>query len=178
MSKAQVPRPGHRGLALATLAVLGLVGCGTGFNAQTIEPYDPGVGANERLETIDILGALVVANGDGTGTVSATLVSEPGSEHELTEVSAQTLDGQEIDVQVDGSFTVTSQTRRPQKLGDASADSDETAVVVLKGETFAPGDFVDVAFTFSDAQPFEVQMPVVARGEDGTYDEVAEAPPA
>ncbi|CAN5216516.1 MAG: hypothetical protein H0V13_07125 [Nocardioidaceae bacterium] len=175
MSRAQESRPGRRGLALATVATLGLVGCGSGFDAQTIQPYDPGVGANERLETIDILGALVVANGDETGTVSATLVSEPGSEHELTEVSAQTLDGEEIDVQVDGSFTVTSQTRQPQKLGDASADSDETAVVVLSGDNFAPGDFVEVAFTFSDAEPFNIQLPVVQRGEDGTYDEVAEA---
>jgi hypothetical protein len=166
VSRAQESRPGRRGLALATVATLGLVGCGSGFDAQTIQPYDPGVGANERLETIDILGALVV---------SATLVSEPGSEHELTEVSAQTLDGEEIDVQVDGSFTVTSQTRQPQKLGDASADSDETAVVVLSGDNFAPGDFVEVAFTFSDAEPFNIQLPVVQRGEDGTYDEVAEA---
>ncbi|MDQ3628497.1 MAG: hypothetical protein M3419_06785 [Actinomycetota bacterium] len=177
MSIAQVSSPGRRSrlLAIGAVAVLGIVGCGSGFNAQTIEPYDPGVGANERLDTIDILGALVVANGDETGTVSATLVSQPGSEHELVEVSAETLDGEPIDVQVDGSFTVTARTQQPQKLGDSSAASDETAIIVLSGDTFGPGDFVEVTFAFSDAEPFEVQMPVVARGEDGMYDEVAEA---
>jgi len=162
--------PGRRGrLSLATVAILGLVGCGSGFGAQTIEPYDPGVGANARAGTIAILGALVVAE-DGTGIVSATLVAEPGSEEqELTEVSAETLDGDAIDVQVNGSFAVTSQTGEPQQLG-------ESAIVVLTGDTFAPGDFIDVTFTFSDAEPFEVQMPVVARTGDGTYDDVAEAP--
>lgn len=174
MSSSPVPRCGHRGplLSLVMVALMGLVGCGTGFDAQTIEPYDPGVGANERLDTIDILGALVVANGDGTGTVSATLIGQPGTEHELGDVRAETLGGEEIDVQVDGSFTVTSQTQQPQKLGDASAE--ETALIVLSGDTFAPGDFVEVTFAFSDAEPFEVQMPVVTRGEDDTYAEVAQ----
>lgn len=179
MSTAQVSRAVRRGpltSLTAAAATLGLLGCSTGLDAQTNEPYDPGVGANQRAGTVDILGALVVADGD-TGTVSATLVSDPGSEPaELTDVSASTLDGEgTIEVQVTGSFEVTPQTNTPQKLSDATADPGESATIVLSGD-LAPGDFVEVAFTFSGVEPFEVQMPVVARSDDGTFDDVAQAP--
>lgn len=170
MPNAQGCRRAGRGrlrTLAAAVAVLGLSACGSGSGSVTLQPYDPGVGANSRSGDIQVLGALVVANADGTGTVSATLWSQPGAEAELAEVSAETLDDEAIETQLNGSFEVTSQTQEPQKLGDE-------AVVVLRGDNFAPGDFVDLTFTFTDAAPFEVQVPVVTRSEDGTYDEVAE----
>ena len=56
--------------ALAMTAALTLGGCGTSFNAQTTHIYQPAVGANHHGE-MDVLNTLLVANDDGSATLSA-----------------------------------------------------------------------------------------------------------
>src|SRR4051794_15688522 len=65
----------RRRLAAASLAVttmLSLGACGTGFSAQTNQVYQPAVGADARGD-VDALNTLLVANPNGSATVSVGL---------------------------------------------------------------------------------------------------------
>src|SRR4051794_11198165 len=56
--------------AIATTALLTLGACGTSFNAQTSKVYQASVGADHRGD-LDVMNTLLVANEDGSATLSA-----------------------------------------------------------------------------------------------------------
>jgi len=151
--------------ALATTAVLTLGGCGTGFDAQTNQVYQPGVGANQRSDEMDVMHALLVANDDGSATVSAGLVNKSGADQTLSSVTVTTLDDEEL--------TVTGAKMllplKDDTLSTLGASSDAGGFLVTEGAT--TGSYVRVTFTFSDSPPVTVEAPVVARTEE--FDKVA-----
>jgi hypothetical protein len=168
------PRGRLRGLVAVGGAMVALAGCSdTSFNAQTNAVYDAGAGTNSRGGGVDVLNLLVVDNGDGTGTVSATLVLNPGA-YELDEVpSSVTLDGLEVttldDEEVSSNLApgVTLEPNDPVRLGDEP-------VATVSGDNAVAGDMVNVRITFDgDAETVELDAPVVERTE--MYDDVAEA---
>ncbi|MFL6153712.1 MAG: hypothetical protein ACJ72B_15140, partial [Ornithinibacter sp.] len=164
-----------RGLLAATCAVAAVSGCSdTSFDAQTNDVYDAGVGVNSRGTGVDVLNALIVDNGDGTGTLSATLVLNPGEFDEdqaptsvtFDDFSVTTLDGQPVDATL--SDDVVLQPDESVMLG-----TDPVATVA--GDNVVAGDMVTATFSFDTVvEPIEIDIPVVQR--TSTYDGVAEAP--
>lgn len=145
--------------SLAAVASLTLSACGTSFDAQTNKVYQPAVGANARGE-VDVLGALLVANTDGSATVSASLVNNFQDEQQLSSVSAATLDGKPLAVK----SLKTALPLASDQLTSLGGASDAGGFVVTSG---APaGQYVELTFTFSDTGPVTVEAPVVARTEE------------
>ncbi|MET1063005.1 MAG: hypothetical protein ABWX71_08930 [Aeromicrobium sp.] len=157
----------RRALAAAALAMtagLTLSACGTGFGAQTNKVYQPAVGANARGE-VDVLNALLVANSDGSATISAGVVNNADQEQTLTSVAVTTLDDQELEV---------ASTDKPVPLPPdvfklIGGTSDAGRFRVVTGAD--AGLFVKVTFTFSDSSPVTIEAPVVTRTPE--YDSIA-----
>lgn len=76
MPRSRVARPIRvAGLAAALGASLVLTGCG--FNVQTLQPYTPADGTNADVSGGPVIrNILIVANDDGKGVLSASLVSQ------------------------------------------------------------------------------------------------------
>ena len=161
-------------VALLVGGVLTLSGCGgAGRGAQTTQVYDAGVGVNDRDGDVYVLNALVVDNGDSTGTLSVSLLDKVGDGDQLLALEAITDTGESIEVQQD--------TKPIELCGEQLVVLGPNAEVMLSGDAFAAGDTVTLAFGFRDAQPVRMAVPVVARLEgEGSdpYDSVAESPPA
>jgi len=160
-------------MALAGLLVAGaLSGCGTGLDAQTNAIYDPGDGVNERGGGVDVLNALLVANPDGTGTLSAALLNNGQEADEVTEV-AVSADGEELTVDASGlPVALPPSPRAPLNI------EDEAAVYV---EDVEAGYFVTLSMQFQNAAPVEIEVPVVGRGDEPSndmYDSVPTGGPA
>ena len=137
-----------------------------------MQVYDAGVGVNDREGNVYVLNALVVDNGDSTGTLSVSLLDKFGDGDQLVAVQATTDTGEPIEVQ---------QNTKPIELcGGQLAVLGPNAEVMLGGDAFAAGDTVTLDLTFRDAEPVRMAVPVVARlvGEGSDpYDSVAESPP-
>lgn len=164
-----------RGALVAGCVVAAVSGCSdTSFDAQTNAVYDPGVGSNARGGGVDVLNALIVDNGDGTGTISAALVLNPGSFGLREELTTVTLNQLEVSTLDDKSVSsnleaggVTLAPNEPVKLG-------QDTVATVSGDNVAAGDMVTLDLTFDqDAQPVTMDIPVVERTE--MYDDIVEA---
>ena len=155
-------------MALAGLVVVGaLSGCGTGMDAQTNAIYDPGDGVNERGGGVDVLNALLVANPDGTGTLSAALLNSGTEPDQLTDV-AVSVEGEELTIDGDG-----LPVELPASPRDPLNIEDEAPLYVQDVE---PGYFVTLALTFQNGAPVEIDVPVVDRGEEPRNDMYASVP--
>lgn len=154
--------------SLAGLAcLLGLAACGTGVNAQTNQSYQAAEGSNERTEHVDAMNVIAVENSDGTATVSAALLAKADDGDALTGVTGTDPDGGQVDVEFDGPITL------PE---DDLVSLGEEPELVLSGDAIEAGYYITLTLEFETAAPVEVEVPVVERGEEGTYDSVAEAP--
>jgi hypothetical protein len=152
--------PLRRSIAVAAL-VLAPVLSSCGFNMPTDRVYTPGVGVNERSGQVDVLNALVVSGADGSGSLVATLSNNDQAEGDaLTRVAGSGEDAA-VRVTLDSPLELTK--------GGSISVSDE-AEVSVEGEPITPGAFVELTFTFEQAEPITVQVPVVARR--GTYADI------
>jgi hypothetical protein len=155
--------------ALAATAALTLGGCGTSFDAQTNQVYQPAVGANHRGE-VDVLNTLLVANPDQSATLSASLVNNATTQQTISSVEVSTLDGKQLQVR-------STKALLPLPSGvltRVGGGTDAGGFQVVAGAT--AGSYVEVTLTFSDSAPVTIEAPVVARS-DGEYDDVAGARP-
>jgi copper(I)-binding protein len=153
--------------ALAATALLALGACGTGFNAQTNQVYQAGTGANHRGE-MDVLNTLLVANDDGSATLSAGIVNNTKDEQRLVSVTATTLDDKPLTV----ASTKMILSLPADNLTTIGGIADAGGFAVLKDAT--AGAYVKVTLTFSDAAPVTIEAPVVARTAE--YEKVGGAP--
>ena len=137
--------------AVATLlAVPALSSCGQ-FDPQTDQVYNPGVGVNERDGMVDVLHALVVTDGSGSGRVIAGLVNNDQSEaDELTGVES-----------ADGSITVVAARRRTEVPAAGFLQLADAAYVSIEGEGVEAGGFVRLTFTFANAEAATLNVPVM-----------------
>ena len=169
---SRTPHRVRRGAAcLAGLAcLLGLAACGTGVNAQTNQSYQAAAGSNEREADVDVMNILAVENTDGlAATISAGVIAKGQDDagDTLTGVSGTDGEGNELDVQLDA----------PVELPDGELVTlGEEPEITLSGDAVEAGYYVTLDLQFETAAPVEVEVPVVERGEEGTYDSVAEAP--
>jgi hypothetical protein len=166
-AKARAVRTLRRPITLAAAvaaAALALGGCSdTNFGAQTNQQYQPAVGANHRGD-VNVLNTLLVANGNGSATVSAGVVNTTDDTDAITGITATTLGGDQLrvtgpesDVAIDPETNV------------ALGRTGEEAVFVVAD---APvGQYVRLTVTFETAQPATIEAPVVTRTE--AYADVA-----
>ncbi|MRK02792.1 MULTISPECIES: hypothetical protein [Aeromicrobium] len=160
----------RRPLAVASVAVvtaLVLGGCGTSFSAQTNQQYQPGVGANARGD-IDAMNTLLVANPDGSATLSTALQNNLKKDQTLSSVTVTTLDDQELEV-------TAPDEQLPLKPGYLTqvGTSDPAGIFIVDKDAPA-GLYVKVTLTFSDSSPITVEAPVVDRTSE--YADVVQSP--
>ena len=153
--------------ALATTALLTLGACGTSFNAQTSKVYQAAVGADHRGE-LDVMNTQLVANDDGSATLSASIVNNTKTEQKLESVTATTLSGEELPV------TGAPETLKllPDVGTIVGAVASPSGFWVSKGAE--AGHYVRLTLTFDNAAPVTIEAPVVTRTAE--YDSVATAP--
>jgi hypothetical protein len=145
--------------AAAVLLVPVLSSCG--FDQPTDRVYTPAVGVNERAGSVDVLNALVVSGSDGSGTLVAGLVNNDREEDDsLTRIAGSGEDSG-LSVTLDGPVDIDA--------GGSVQLLDETEISV-EGNAVKPGAFIELTFSFENAENVTVQAPVVARR--GDYAEV------
>ena len=154
----------RRRLAATSFAAAALLALGAcGFEAQTNQVYQAAAGANSHGD-VDVLNAVLVANEDGSATVSAGFVNNTKDEQALSNVTVTTMDGKELVVRGLRSL-LPLPTGRLSSLGYAS---DAGGFRVTKGAE--AGYYVKVTFTFTDSAPVTIEAPVVARTAE--YDKI------
>lgn len=124
-----------------------------GFNIQTDQIYQPGVGVENRSGTVDVLAAVVVSAKDGTGTFVATLVNNDQDKAiTLERVQARDLNAQlaePIEIPADGLVN----------MADLGA-------IEITGSDVAAGGFARVTLEFSNGQDATVNAPIVSDAGD------------
>lgn len=144
---------------LLALSLPLLSGCGMKY--ATERPYTPAAGVNERADTMNVLGAVIVASEPDAGTFVATLVNNsPSQALSLDELGPGT--GGSLQADFGDSISVPSQ--KYVNLAEGSQGIDVTG-------TFGAGDFVPVSLTFSDGSSVSMDVPVVTNcgWYDGDY---------
>jgi hypothetical protein len=147
-------------MALGVTPALAACSLGTSnFDAQTNQFYTPAEGVNERSAGVDVLNAVVVSDGSGTGRFIAGLVSN----------STTTADAlQEVKGSGD-TAGITGTLKTPIDIAPSGfvqlADSG-VEPVVLEGRQLVPGRFVELTITFEQAGTVTIQLPVVAAEDD------------
>lgn len=142
----------RRSIAVAALALTPVL-ASCGFDQPTDRVYTPGVGVNDRDGEVDVLNALIVSGAPGSGSVVATLSNNDVDEADrLTDISGAGENNAQISLE--------SPIEVPR--GGTVSVSDE-AEVSVEGEQISSGAFVEITFTFENAEPVTVEVPVVAR---------------
>lgn len=154
----------RRSLALAAGAILlsgPLASCG--FDYATDQIYTPSTGTNNRDASVDVLGAVIVATEDGSGTFIASFSNNTNDE-EATVEGLEGATGTTLEAEVE-----------PVEIpaGGLVNLADEGGFEVT-GE-FTIGDFVPVAIPLSTGERVQLEVPVVTNcgyyeGLDGTSD--------
>lgn len=167
MNAASLPRLRGARAAFAAVAIAGgavlLAGCGSGFDAQAEQTYQPSDGVDVTSGPIRVVNALVVAPEDGgDGVVSMTVVNKGTTPDQLQSVTSP--QGQ-------------VETATPAELGPNQAmafSSDSTPVWTIRGLTSKPGSYVDLLLTFAHAGIVDVKTVVVPA--TGYYASITAAP--
>lgn len=155
-------------LAIAVLAAaLTLTGCGASFNAQSEQPYQPATGVSNRSGEVYAIDALVVTNGNGDGTVVCALINEAEHDDALRAVSAVDDKGSALTVAPLPSNGVPLPAHQAVQLATSG-------MVRVNGSTLRAGTFVTLTFTFAQAAPVTVGVPVL--DQNSTYANVPVGP--
>jgi hypothetical protein len=144
----------RRRLATAALllAVPTLTSCTVNFDEQTDKVYNPSVGVDDRSGEVEVLNALIVSGGTGSGTVVATLVNEDQTTaDQLKSVAGEGADAA-LKVTPGGATTVPA-----AGLLNLAAQGR----IFARGPEVVPGNFVSITFTFQRAKAITVDVPVV-----------------
>jgi hypothetical protein len=158
-----VRRSIHRGTAVAALLVAAPLLSSCGFDASTLQVYNPSVGVGDQSGIVDVLNVLVVSDEDGSGTLVAGLVNN-------NQVQADRL----ADVRPGGDDkNVTVEVTGPTEIppGDLLDLSDEGGVTV-SGDNVVPGSWITLTFAFEHAASITVDAPVVDYEPEGPYHHV------
>jgi len=143
-------QPLTRKLTLATavlaLAVPALASCG--FDYATDRYYTPGVGANERSASVDVLSAVIVSSEPNSGTFVASFSNN--STDEATSLDA-----------VAGDVTAQSFDAIDIPAGGLVNLAQPPAEITVDGQ-FETGSFVPVTVTFGTGEEVSLDVPVVA----------------
>jgi hypothetical protein len=146
-------------LLLMATTCLALTGCVSGFQDQTNALYQPAAGITNRGHDVYVLDALVVTDGKGHGTLVGTLIDMAKTADSLQGVAAVDNSGQVIQTKL----------ASPVPLPPQQAVKLETnATVRLTGTGLMAGYYIKITFTFANAAPLVMSIPVVPDGPDYT----------
>ncbi|MDO5534323.1 MAG: hypothetical protein Q4F65_06705 [Propionibacteriaceae bacterium] len=156
-------------------ASLLLTGCG--FDMQTLQAYTPAHGvsidvtAGENSRQLKVRNLLIVADDQGEGILSASIVSPVDDELVRVEGAAHTMDNQ-----VGSPLTVTGS---PVELtaNRLAVLTDPTAAFTVSSPDLQPGLTVDLKLTFASGLEASAIAPVMS-AEDPVYGAVSAAPSA
>ena len=167
------------GAAAASVALLaGASACG--FDAQTLQPYQPsdgvdvnvgvGAGGQPNAGTVKVRGLMILARTSTSGFLSATLNS--GNGDELTKVSGSLLkadltNGAALTVKMTGG-SVSIAPNRPTVLVEQPA-------INISGSGLPMGQSARLTLTFAKAGSQQVEVPIVD-GNNRTYKNITPPP--
>lgn len=149
---------------VAVVATFALGACSmkfTGFDAQTNQQYQAGVGADARDTDVQVLGALLVVNGDDTATLSATLINTTGSVQQLTGIRVADNTGAEVLVR-------TTRDLLDLPVGRAVQLGTEGGKVAVLAAPVDAGLYFTLTLSFAGAADVEIRIPSVVR--NSTHD--------
>ncbi|HSV41678.1 MAG TPA: hypothetical protein VLI04_23130 [Nocardioidaceae bacterium] len=154
---------------LAQVAVIltapALAACSTNFGSQTDQVYIPGRGVNDRSGMVDVLNVVVVAEASGIGIVVASLVNNDREKGDT--LTGVTVDGAEASISKKGADIPVAGINNLGATG---------AVTVSPGGEIPEGTFVEVVFTFENAEAITVEAPVVPH--EAEYENIPLSDPA
>lgn len=142
-------RNGVAALLVGVLApVLG--GCASGFDSPVQEPYTPGVGTNDRGGDVYALNLVIVTDGEGSGTLVATLLNKAAADDTLVGVAVEAEDGRVIE-----SSLLNKVPLPPEQL----VQLHELSAVGVSGDDLRPGFFETVTLQFERADDVTLKVP-------------------
>jgi copper(I)-binding protein len=151
--------------AVVVIATAALSGCGSSFNAQTDQIYQPAVGANNRESQVYVLNALLVTGGGTNGALVAGLLNEAGTDDVLTGVTAKASNGNDLT-----STIVGDQVPLPSRSLVRLSQDAAVAISGTDAAELGAGGSISVTFTFQNADPVTLDAPIEAR--EGPYADV------
>ena len=170
-------RPGCRArfrLPVAVAAVLLTSGCGSNFNAESQDPYQPGPGISDRAGDVYVINMLVATTEDGAGTVVGSLVNQRSQADYVVEFTATHGEGGELStgpLPAVPSDAASSDGSAPSKgvvvPADEATQFPDDAKLQVSGDAVVPGTFVTLTFTFHRGDPVSVEVPVFS--QDNSY---------
>lgn len=143
-------------VAALALALPLMTGCG--FDVATDQVYTPAVGTNDRSGTVDVLNALIVADGSGQGVFVAGLSNnDQDRPDELT------------GIQVEGAEVAVTEPVEILQGGYVNLATIDQPIVVT-GDELESGRFVMAQLQFGGAEAITMRVPIVA--DEGPYADI------
>lgn len=157
-----------RALAVALGLALALAGCG--FDSATLQTYTPAHGVNVDAGGVKVRNLLVVSKKDGSGIVSATMVSH--ATDRLSTVAGVPIrqdgtTGAPLTVIMNGQVDLA-----PSRLVTLTSP---TPLVEVSSPDLKPGLTVDLVLTFASGARTQVKAPVMGF-EDPIYSTLTPTP--
>ena len=155
--------PVRRGAAALTAAAVlpVLSGCAANFGSQVQQPYTPGIGVYDDSGTAQGFNMVIVADGEGSGTLVATLLNEGDRTDRLVGVEVEPAGGRTIEAEVAEDVELPT---------EQLVQVHEEQAVSFSGEGMRPGYFVEVTLEFARGEPIIRQMPI--EPQNGPYADV------
>lgn len=162
MRRTQKTSSWSRAIAVVALvfAAPALSGCGSTL-WPTDEPYNPGVGVNDRAGSVNVLNALVVSGTPGSGTFIATLVNRDSTNAD--QLLSVDIEGMTVGGGVNPALPPSSSLNLAAAVGGVVVTGDPK---LLKA-----GRFISVRLTFAQADPVTIKVPIVTN--KGPYADLA-----
>lgn len=155
---ATEPRRLRRALTTAaalTFLVTPLAAC---TSHETDFVYQPAQGVNNRDGDVEVLNALIVSSQEGEGRFVAAMTNNGDEPDEVTGMSGA---GEEtVEVVLQGGDTAIP-AGESLRLAEPGA-----ATIRVSGEDVTAGGYVRLAIQFANAEPVEVNVPVIEPGDE------------
>lgn len=153
--------------ALVAASPFALSACGTSFNAQTNQQYQPGIGTNVRdLDvSVQVYNGLFVDNGDGTATFSGAFLARGEDEQIIESVEVSPGEGQSVQA------TLVAPLRLPAEVLVPVGENGE---IFVESPDVRAGYYVTMTITLASGEEISLQVPVEPREE--MYASVARTP--
>ena len=139
-------------MAVLLLAAPALASCGFDYATDRVNTIAPG--ANDRSGDVKVLGAVVIADGDGSGVFVATFANSGSDADSLDNLTGET------DESGASTLNVAGETAAVDIPAGGRVSLIEQGGVPVQGE-FELGDFVPVTLTFGSGQVTTIETNVV-----------------
>ncbi len=145
-------RGGSLAAAVLLLAAPALTSCGFDYPTDRVNTIAPGT--NDRSGDVDVLGAVVIADRDGSGVFVATLANSADDADSLDNLTGET------DESGAAALAVAGEVSSFEIPAGGRTSLIEEGGIPIQGD-FAAGDFVTVSLTFGSGQTSTLDTNVV-----------------